>query len=229
MSAFEKLSESSTQASTEGRSSAELIVIASEDILAKKSKYTVDKIREIKNQCPCETDETIARFLIGANGNVVKALSALHKSIEYKKSLYPLSKSMFMDELLTEKFYVHGCDKEGHPLLVYQVRKNNVKNRDIDTTMKMLMWWVSGSLSSMPADKSMLTILFDRTEAGRENADFELIKALNKIYVSFMCVCGFSVHSSCTHVFAYPTITYMYVYVHTYINICMYMYVYVCI
>lgn len=105
-------------------------IIISSDIVP--TKFTLDNFRSMKRSFPDESDETIARFLIGKNDSVKLASELLAKHIEWRKSNLPLRKQNILKELATGKLYSYGVDKGGRPLIIFTPRFNNPKERDVN-------------------------------------------------------------------------------------------------
>jgi hypothetical protein len=85
-----------------------------------------------------------------------------------------------MTELKTGKLYLHGTDKEGHPLLVFQTSANVATVRDLEEAGRLIRYMTELVISRMPSNKSKYTILIDRTNHTHANTDTELTKYLSK-------------------------------------------------
>ncbi len=158
----------------------ERLEITSTDI--DSSKFTIESFNQMKEQFPLESDETIARFLIARNGIVDKASVLLANHIEWKKTNLPVLKSSCINEIRKGKMYLHGCDLEGHPLLIYRVRMNLPRERDIEEMGRMSLWWLFLSLRHLPPDKTKITLLFDRSDFKSENSDIEFMQHLTPLF-----------------------------------------------
>jgi hypothetical protein len=53
---------------------------------------------------------------------------------------------------MTHQLYVHGVDKEGHPLVIYNVRLSKPSERDLDEAVRHLVWWLEWVIRSMRED-----------------------------------------------------------------------------
>jgi hypothetical protein len=158
------------------------------------SKFGNDEFAILKSQFPDESDETVVRFLIARNNNVAKASEMLAAHIEWRKSNWPVLKSSCLNEINKGKAYVHGVDKEGHPLLIYRVRMNVASDRDVEEMGKMIMFMLQTAVNSMPPDKSKFSIFFDRSGFEQKNSDIEFMRHMTPIMqVAALCVvfeCG---------------------------------------
>ena len=96
--------------------------ITSTDILELKHKFTQQQLDEFSALFPGLKTDTLSRFLIARGGDVAKASLLLDNHLRWRSDAanYPVLKSDAMRELAIGKLYVHGVDKEGHPLVVYR-------------------------------------------------------------------------------------------------------------
>jgi hypothetical protein len=59
---------------------------------------------------------------------------------------------MYLIIIKTHQLYVHGVDKEGHPLVIYNVRLSKPSERDLDEAVRHLVWWLEWVIRSMRED-----------------------------------------------------------------------------
>jgi hypothetical protein len=150
-------------------------VILSEDI--DPSKYTLENFYAVRQRFPDLPDEMIARYLIARNNDVDKAIEQLEKANALRAANWPILKSSCFNEMKSGKLYTHGFDREGRPLLIWKPGKNFPKERNLEETSRLLIFWVEKTLKlHMPPNKSKYTILVDRSDFTKENADMELMK-----------------------------------------------------
>lgn len=127
-------------------------------------------------------DDTLARFLLARNGNVDKAKALLEENRAWRKAKLPIYKSSCLTEYNKGKVFVHGVDKEGHPLVIYRAKLQIPAERNVDEMVNMAVWWAEKIVSQLPADKSKVTILIDRVDAGMANSDMEFVRALASVF-----------------------------------------------
>ena len=154
--------------------------ILSEDI--DTTRFSMDAVAEMREMFPDQDDEVIGRFLIARNGNLEKASLLLRGHLEWKITNFPVLKSSCINEISKGKLYMHGTDKEGHPLLIWRVRMNNPRDRDVEEMARMVAWWVSIAVRACPPNKSKVTLLMDRSEYKQENSDIEFMRHLTPIF-----------------------------------------------
>jgi hypothetical protein len=152
----------------------EAVIINSDDILEHNPDF--DSIRELKRRFPTECDLILARFLLARDGDVEKASEMISNEHVFRRANMPISKSMFMPDLLTGKMYVHGQDKLGHPLLIFSQCKHWAKERDMEANKRLVMWFLFQAQSVMPPNRSKLTMVIDRTNIVGDNTDIEFTK-----------------------------------------------------
>jgi len=148
-----------------------------EDLVALRDSFTSAE-REGADFSP----DTLARFLIARNGNVDKAKTLLVEHLAWRRATLPVLKSSCLNEFTKGKMFVHGVDKEGHPLIIYRAKLQVPSERDMDEMLRMCTWWAEKVISMLPPDKSKATILVDRSDASLTNMDFEFVKAMAGIF-----------------------------------------------
>jgi hypothetical protein len=139
------------------------------------------------------------RFLLARNGDVAAATELLRNHLIWKAANMPVSKATCLNEMRKGKLYMHGFDKEGHPLMIWRASRHNALERDMDEMLRMCIWWfqyvrfiyrVSAIFyllllfqadSVMPPNKSKLTMLCDRSDYGSNSSDIEFVKASSKV------------------------------------------------
>lgn len=77
---------------------------------------------------------------------------------------------------------MRGVDKQGLPIIVWNVRLHDGKNRDLAALTRLSMWWIEYALSKLPADKSKITVIMNRIDFRSENQDIEFCKRLADIF-----------------------------------------------
>lgn len=153
------------------------IVIASTDI--DPSKYSAANLLKLREAFPELPDEALARYLIARNNNLQQATEQLTKAEKIRLDMFPVLKSACLKEMKIGKLYTHGFDKEGRPLLIWTSRLHSAKDRVLEETGRLAIWWTEYIIRNrLPADKSKYTVLIDRTNFTNENSDIELIRHL---------------------------------------------------
>jgi len=153
--------------------------ISSTDI--DSSKFPFEALVAMREAFPTQNDDILARFLLARNGNVEKASTLLSGHLEWRATSWPILKSSCINEIVKGKLYMHGTDLEGHPLLIWRVRFNFAKDRDLDEMGRMVIWWMETAIASVK-DKSKVTVLLDRTGFKSENSDIEFCQHLTPIF-----------------------------------------------
>eukprot|EP01031_Cornospumella_fuschlensis_P043466 gene43466-53142_t len=148
--------------------------IVSRDI--DRYKFTFGNLEIMRSMFPDQSDETLARYLIARNNDVEKASTLLRGMVAWRSLYFPILKSSMPTEFPIGKIYVHGTDKEGRPLMVWQSRLNIAKDRDINEAGRLMLWWTEYVIRQLPPHMSKYTVLIDRSNFKRENSDLELVK-----------------------------------------------------
>lgn len=74
-----------------------------------------------------------------------------------------------------------GYDKEGHPLLIWHSSKHEAADRDMAEMLRLITWWFQYMDVNLPADKSKITLLCDRSDYKSSNSDVEFVKAASAV------------------------------------------------
>ncbi len=160
------------------------ISIQSKDILQfMNQKFHSTSIIKLRGQFPGFSDEDYARFLIARDGLVDKAIEMLRAHVEWRAKNLPIYKSSCLGELVKGKVYLHGTDKEGHPIVHFRPRFNDADVRDIDEMGRMALWWAEVIFKQIPSGVSKITLLVNRT-GGENNADVPFIRMIAGIFQS---------------------------------------------
>jgi len=79
------------------------------------------------------------------------------------------------------KLYLHGCDKQGHPLLHFVPRLNVPTERNLEDLTKVIIWWQEYAAFNLPQNMSKFSVLIDRTDVLSSNFDQDLGKVISTI------------------------------------------------
>ena len=137
-------------------------------------------IEELKKTFPEESNETIARFLIARDSDITKTREMLQNHIVWRAENIPVLKESCFGELCKGKVYVHGKDKEGHPIVVYRPRLNDPDKRDLDEMGRMAVWWAQVVIGNMPPEITKCTLLVDRT--GTSITDMPFVRQFASVF-----------------------------------------------
>lgn len=141
------------------------------------SKFSLENLQNMRERFPGRPDEELARFLIGKNNDLETAADQLQKRIEWEKTYIPTTKESCGKEFPLGKLYQRGFDRDGRPVLVWAVRNNIVAERDMAQLTNVLIWWMEYTIRKvMPENRSKYTIIMDRSDFKRENADTDFMK-----------------------------------------------------
>jgi len=156
------------------------VVLARKDINC--SRFTQAAFDEVKAAFPDQSDEKIAMFLLGRKGDAAKACDMLRDHLIWRAQNWPVLKTSCLTEINKHKFYLHGQDKEGYPLMIWRASKHKHADRDKDEMTRMIIWWTEVMIQNLPADKSKYTFLIDRSDFTTENQDLEFMQYFMKTF-----------------------------------------------
>ena len=161
---------------------ANTINIVSKDILCHMNKkFYSTSILKLRDKFPGFSDEDYARFLIARDGIIEKAEEMLKAHVAWRASNLPIYKESCLGEILKGKVYVHGTDKEGHPLVHFRPKLNDADTRDVEEMGRMALWWCEVIFKQIPPSFSKATLLVNRT-GGESNADVPFIRLLAGVF-----------------------------------------------
>ena len=150
------------------------LVIKSKDIDI--HKFSESNIIAMREKYPGYDDDTLARYLIARNNDLVKACEQLDRAIAWRIPNYPVLKETCMKEISSGKLYIRGVCKEGRPLLIFKSCKSFPNERDLEESARMLVWFAEHLQRTMPPHMSKYTLLIDRVGHKSENTDMDLVK-----------------------------------------------------
>ncbi|XP_078429967.1 uncharacterized protein LOC144701997 [Wolffia australiana] len=145
-------------------------------ILRKKMQLT------LKQEKFCN-DECVARFLRAKNDNVMKAAKQLSTSLAWRDAngIDRLSEDEFASGLAEGVAYVAGQDDEARPVMVFRMKQEDRKLRSRNCWVRLLVFTVEVSLSSMSKQVDQFVLIFDARGFRSAPAFFNLFMATLKI------------------------------------------------
>jgi hypothetical protein len=114
--------------------------IKSEDI--DLSKFSIENLFLMRETFPGYCDEDYARFLIARNNNLDQAKEMFHNHLLWKESNPKPTKDSCLGLLRRRFLFLHGCDREGHPLLIAKMCRHDPYDRDLEEMNRQLLWWL---------------------------------------------------------------------------------------
>lgn len=146
------------------------------------NKYNYSTIVEMRRLFPSQDDLTLARFLVARNNDVVKATDLLTRHLQWRKNNWPILKEEVEEEAKKARIHVQGVDKEGHPILVFNLKNHDANNRDMEALMRMTAWWTELAIAKMRPDICKVTVIMNRVDFTSENSDVEFVKEIIKMF-----------------------------------------------
>uniref|UniRef100_A0A7S2R4C5 CRAL-TRIO domain-containing protein n=1 Tax=Rhizochromulina marina TaxID=1034831 RepID=A0A7S2R4C5_9STRA len=117
------------------------------------------------------------RFLLGRKGVVEKAQAMFEEHLVWKAAHIPVDFRSCRDELEKKKLYFNGEDVDGNPVLYFRSSKQDPQTRDIDASMRMVVYTLESKFNSLP-ETGQITVFIDREGATKKNFDPELLKLI---------------------------------------------------
>lgn len=156
------------------------LVIKSDDI--DKTKFSESNIVKMRERYVGLNDDILARYLLARNDDYDKACEQLERALKWKADHFPILKASCLKEINSGKLYVRGVDKEGRPLLIFRSRFSFPKDRDLEESARMLVWFAEHLQRRMPPNMSKYTLLIDRVGHKGENTDMDLVKHVSAAF-----------------------------------------------
>ena len=100
-----------------------------------------DSLAELQAAFPELRPVKLQRFLNACNGDVVTAKAWLTRHVAWLAALPADLKVEAMPELRKGKLHIHGRDRHGRHMLIWQTSLNDTKTRDLTTTVNSAIWW----------------------------------------------------------------------------------------
>lgn len=96
----------------------------------------------MKESFPGHHDEDLLRFLISKDGNYSLAYDMYRKHLDWLEKNPKPYKEQILESLYRKWLYVHGYDRDNHPLLIAKISRHNKENRNIDEIILEQLWWL---------------------------------------------------------------------------------------
>eukprot|EP00445_Apocalathium_hangoei_P011962 CAMPEP_0203868750 /NCGR_PEP_ID=MMETSP0359-20131031/17295_1 /ASSEMBLY_ACC=CAM_ASM_000338 /TAXON_ID=268821 /ORGANISM="Scrippsiella Hangoei, Strain SHTV-5" /LENGTH=360 /DNA_ID=CAMNT_0050787227 /DNA_START=59 /DNA_END=1141 /DNA_ORIENTATION=+ len=126
--------------------------------------------------------KTCRRFLIAWKGDVEGAAFGLQKYVEWRKKVRPAEITVedVKTEHATKKGYAHGIDRLGHPVFWAFVSRHDRFNRDLEETVKLILFTMEDALriGQRYQSSDQICLVFDLSGFGSKSMDIEVVKRL---------------------------------------------------
>ena len=130
--------------------------------------------------CPPVDDETVLWFLRDRRMDADAAAEKLEQFLRWHRDLGPISEADIAASLRDNAAYVHPhLDKEGRAVIVVEIQKHILKNRDLAAAQKHAVWAVEKCLTMMEEDargSGGIYAVWDMRGFSAANADLDLAK-----------------------------------------------------
>ena len=130
--------------------------------------------------CPPVDDETVLWFLRDRRMDAEAAAEKLEQFLRWRQDLGPITEADIAASLRDNAAYVHPhLDKEGRAVIVVEIQKHILKNRDLEAAQKHAVWAVERCLTMMEEDargSGGIYAVWDMRGFSGANADLDLAK-----------------------------------------------------
>jgi len=139
-------------------------------------RATLDK----SQGCPAVDDETVLWFLRDRRMDAEAAAEKLEEFLRWRQDLGPITEKDITASLRENAAYVHPhLDKQGRAVIVVEISKHILKNRDLDAAKKHAVWAVEKCLTMMEESSEGsggIYAVWDMRGFSGANADLDLAK-----------------------------------------------------
>jgi hypothetical protein len=99
------------------------------------------ELKKMRDSFPGHEDDDLIRFLIARDGDYSLAYDMYRKHLDWLERNPKPTKDSIVNCLSRRWTYVHGFDREGHPLLIAKIARHSKDNRDLQETIREQLWW----------------------------------------------------------------------------------------
>ena len=132
---------------------------------------------------PGEVDKATARrFLTARQWDMTKSTQLLKDHLQWKRAFNcPVDPKSCLGELIKGKTFLHGQDLDGNALVYHFCRKQDPSERDLQETVRSVVFWAEQCENPEFSKTGKITLLFVRSGISGRNADPKLAKAIAPI------------------------------------------------
>jgi len=145
-------------------------------------KMSKSSFESLKRNFPMKSNDTLARYLIANNDDHIGAGKQLQRADAHGREYSGIKMSRCRAEIEKGSAYIHGCDKEGRPIIIVHARLHDPVNRNVKESVLMTLWWTEQAIARLPSNLSRFTILLDRDNCDNA-ADKEYMQELSKVFM----------------------------------------------
>jgi len=132
-----------------------------------------------------KSEGTARRFLVARDWDVGAAVEQLTAHLAFRAGRFPIPKSAFIDDANVKAgaIFPYGHDREGRRIIVVRSGRFQVKDRDLDANVAMVLFQIEHIMHEENDDGSKrFVIVYDRTGFSiAKNYDKPLIKAIGAL------------------------------------------------
>ena len=127
------------------------------------------------NYFPNESESLITRHFIASEGSVEKCIKHIERMQLWRQQSFPFTVSPFDSNTKIPVFYTFGLDSLNHPLIIFRSTLSNVKTRNIEEMVRLLIFNIEVALKRLPENVLQISMLMDR-EGMKFGPDYEFYR-----------------------------------------------------
>ena len=127
------------------------------------------------NYFPNERESLITRHFIASEGSVEKCIKHIERMQLWRQQSFPFTVYPFDSNTKIPVFYTFGLDSLNHPLIIFRSTLSNVKTRNIEEMVRLLIFNIEVALKRLPENVLQISMLMDR-EGMKFGPDYEFYR-----------------------------------------------------
>ncbi|KAG0274377.1 hypothetical protein BGZ95_009852 [Linnemannia exigua] len=153
---------------------------------------------ELWNNVMCDhPDSLVLRFLRARKWHVGNGLTMLLKAFKWRQEMnvddvktkgddeLEVAYPKFKKQLEMGKFYVHGTDKHGQPVVYLNVQLHRAGDQDYKTLERLTIYLMETGRLLIQSPVETVALIFDLTNFGLGNMDYNLVQFLVKCFEAY--------------------------------------------
>lgn len=114
-----------------------------------RNKVTLTELKKLKESFPGHKEEDLLRFLIIQNNNYTLAYLMYRNHLDWLKKTNRPTKDQIRSCLEKKWCFVHGHDREDHPLLIIKINRHLKNETNIEELIMEQLWWFDHVCNSL--------------------------------------------------------------------------------
>jgi hypothetical protein len=105
------------------------------------SRINLPELQKMRESFPGHADQDLVRFLLSRNCDYNLSHDMYRRHLEWLENTPKPTKLDCLRCLNRKWMYLHGKDRDNHPLVVVRMARHSVDDRDIEEMKREQLWW----------------------------------------------------------------------------------------